>query len=151
MNRMYAVDPEPDSVAFLRRYGQHVRRLPMIASIVDGRAVPAQGPLLHEALGLGDGRLGLGKPLLPLPQVGKLAISGRSPRAGSVGQVADARGRGLHSAHPQGWAARTPEHPLAHEPVHGLPAVGRGALGGCDRVAGIPAGPIRRPSASALP
>ena len=37
MNRKHALDPEPDPVAFLRRYGHHVRRVPMIASRVDGR------------------------------------------------------------------------------------------------------------------
>ena len=35
-NRKYAADPEPDPMAFLRRYGQHVRRVRMIASRLDG-------------------------------------------------------------------------------------------------------------------
>ena len=36
INRKYATDPEPDLAAFLRRYGHHVRRVPMIASRLDG-------------------------------------------------------------------------------------------------------------------
>ena len=35
INRKYASDPEPDPAAFLRRYGCHVRRVPMIASQLD--------------------------------------------------------------------------------------------------------------------
>ena len=31
MNRKYAADPEPDPVAFLRRYMCHVRRVPVLA------------------------------------------------------------------------------------------------------------------------
>ena len=30
------MDPKPDPVAFLRRYGKHGRRLPMVASLPDG-------------------------------------------------------------------------------------------------------------------
>ena len=33
----YAVNPEPDPAPSLRRYGQHVRRVPMVASLLDGR------------------------------------------------------------------------------------------------------------------
>ena len=36
INRQYAADAEPDPTAFLRRYGHHVRRVPMIASRLDG-------------------------------------------------------------------------------------------------------------------
>ena len=36
INRKYATDPEPDQAAFLRRYGHHVRQVPMIASQLDG-------------------------------------------------------------------------------------------------------------------
>ena len=36
INCKYATYPEPDPVAFLRRYGHHVRRVPMIASRLDG-------------------------------------------------------------------------------------------------------------------
>ena len=32
IDRKYVSDPEPDPAAFLRRYGCHVRRVPMIAS-----------------------------------------------------------------------------------------------------------------------
>ena len=34
--RRYATDAEPDPTAFLCRYGHHVRRVPMIASRLDG-------------------------------------------------------------------------------------------------------------------
>ena len=54
INCKYAVDPKPNPVAFLRRYGQHVRRVPMIASLIDGRrlhrGLSCMKPL---ALGLG--------------------------------------------------------------------------------------------------
>ena len=43
INRKYETDPEPDPAAFLRRYGNHVRRVPMIASRLDG-------PRLREGL-----------------------------------------------------------------------------------------------------
>ena len=36
INRKYETDHEPDPAAFLRRYGHHVRRVPMIASRLDG-------------------------------------------------------------------------------------------------------------------
>ena len=36
INRKYATDPEPYPAAFLRRCGHHVRRVPMIASRLDG-------------------------------------------------------------------------------------------------------------------
>ena len=36
IHRKYATDPEPDPAAFLRRYTHHVRRVPMIASRLDG-------------------------------------------------------------------------------------------------------------------
>ena len=35
INRKYASDPQPDLAAFVRRYGSHVRRVPMIASRLD--------------------------------------------------------------------------------------------------------------------
>ena len=41
--RKYASDPEPDPAAFVRRYGRHVRRVPMIASQLDGPPACARG------------------------------------------------------------------------------------------------------------
>ena len=54
INRKYATDAEPDPTALLRRYGHHVRRVPMIASRLDGprlrKGLSRMKPL---ALGLG--------------------------------------------------------------------------------------------------
>ena len=36
INRKYATDPEPDPLAYLRQYGHHMRRVPMLASQLDG-------------------------------------------------------------------------------------------------------------------
>ena len=43
INRKYASDPELDPATFARQYGHHVRRVPMIASRLDG-------PRLHKGL-----------------------------------------------------------------------------------------------------
>ena len=53
INRKYASDPEPDPSAFLRRYGHHVRRVPMIASQLDGtRLRKGLSRMKPSALGL---------------------------------------------------------------------------------------------------
>ena len=36
INRKYTTDAKPDPTTFLRRYGHHVRWVPMIASQLDG-------------------------------------------------------------------------------------------------------------------
>ena len=36
INLNFVMDPEPDPAAFLHRYGRHVRRVPMVASRLDG-------------------------------------------------------------------------------------------------------------------
>ena len=47
------MDPEPDPTAFLRRYGHHVRRVPMIASRLDGlRLRKGLSRMKPSALGL---------------------------------------------------------------------------------------------------
>ena len=59
INRKYATDPEPDPLAFLRRYGHHVRRVPMLATQLDGprlrKGLPRMKP---SALGLDGWSLG---------------------------------------------------------------------------------------------
>ena len=53
MNRKYADSPEPDPVAFLRRYGHHVRRVPMVASQLTCRRLRRGLARMHpSALGL---------------------------------------------------------------------------------------------------
>ena len=53
INRKYATDAEPDPTAFLRRYGHHVRRVPMIASRLDGpRPRKGLSRMKPSALGL---------------------------------------------------------------------------------------------------
>ena len=53
MNRKYAPDPEPDPAAFLRPFGHHVRRVPMIASQLDGpRLRKGVSRMKPSALGL---------------------------------------------------------------------------------------------------
>ena len=53
INRKYASDQEPDPAAFLRRYGRHVRRVPMIASQLDGpRVRKGLSGMKPSALGL---------------------------------------------------------------------------------------------------
>ena len=53
INRKYASDPEPDPAAFLRWYGSHVRRVPMIASQLDGpRLRKGLSRMKTSALGL---------------------------------------------------------------------------------------------------
>ena len=53
INRKYASDPEPDPAAFLRRYGSHVRRVPMIALRLDGpRLRKGLSRMKPSALGL---------------------------------------------------------------------------------------------------
>ena len=53
INRKYATDPEPDPLAFLRRYGHHVRRVPMLASQLDGpRLRKGLSRMKPSALGL---------------------------------------------------------------------------------------------------
>ena len=53
INRKYASDPEPDPAAFLRRYGCHVRRVPMLASPLDGpRLRKGLSRMKPSALGL---------------------------------------------------------------------------------------------------
>ena len=53
INRKYATDPEPDLAAFLRGYGRHVRRVPMIASRLDGpRLRKGLSRMKPSALGL---------------------------------------------------------------------------------------------------
>ena len=53
INRKYATDPEPDPAAFLRRYGHHVRRVPMIASRLDGPHLrKGLSRMMPSALGL---------------------------------------------------------------------------------------------------
>ena len=53
INRKYAADPEPDPTAFLRRYGHHVRRVPMIASRLDSpRLRKGLSRMKPSALGL---------------------------------------------------------------------------------------------------
>ena len=49
INRKYATDPEPDPTAFLRRYGHHVLRVPMIASGVPPVGDPGECTLLLKA------------------------------------------------------------------------------------------------------
>ena len=58
INRKYATDPEPDPLAFLRRYGHHVRRVPMLASQLDGpRLRKRLSCMKPSALGLNGGSL----------------------------------------------------------------------------------------------
>ena len=53
INRKYDTDPEPDPAAFLRRYGNHVRRVPMIASRLNGpRLRKGLSRMKPSALGL---------------------------------------------------------------------------------------------------
>ena len=53
IGRKYATDPEPDPLAFLRRYGHHVRRVPMLASQLDGpRLRKGLSRMKPSALGL---------------------------------------------------------------------------------------------------
>ena len=53
INRKYATDPEPDPLAFLRRYGHHVRRVPMLALQLDGpRLRKGLSRMKPSALGL---------------------------------------------------------------------------------------------------
>ena len=53
INRKYASDPKPDPSAFLCRYGHHVRRVPMIASQLDGpRLRKGLSRMKPSALGL---------------------------------------------------------------------------------------------------
>ena len=53
INRKYATDPEPDPKAVLRRYGYHVRRVPIIASRLDGpRLRKGLSRMKPSALGL---------------------------------------------------------------------------------------------------
>ena len=53
INRKYATDPEPELAAFLRRYSCHVRRVPMIASQLDGpRLRKGLSRMKPSALGL---------------------------------------------------------------------------------------------------
>ena len=52
-NRKYATDAEPDPAAFLRRYGHHVRQVPMIDSRLDGpRLRKGLSRMKPSALGL---------------------------------------------------------------------------------------------------
>ena len=53
MNGKYATDAKSDTTAFLRRYGRHVRRVPMIASRLDGpRLCKGLSRMKPPALGL---------------------------------------------------------------------------------------------------
>ena len=53
INRKYATDPELEPLAFLRRYGHHVRRVPMLALRLDGpRLRKGLSRMKPSALGL---------------------------------------------------------------------------------------------------
>ena len=53
MNRKYAVAPDPHPAAFLRQYGHHVRRVPMVASHLTGHWLRRGLARMHpSALGL---------------------------------------------------------------------------------------------------
>ena len=53
INCNHASDPKPDPAAFLHRYGSHVRRVPMIASRLDGpRLRKGLSRMKPSALGL---------------------------------------------------------------------------------------------------
>ena len=58
INCKYATDPEPDPTAFLRTYGHHVWRVPMIASRRDGpRLRKGLSRMKPSALGLDGWRM----------------------------------------------------------------------------------------------
>ena len=124
-----------DRFSGVRRYGHHVRRVPMIASRLDG-------PSLHKGLSrMKPSALRLnGWSLadLPLPTRQTAGLAGGPPAGGGApGPMADPFGRGLHGPHPQGRPTRAPEHTPAHGPLHGLPTMGGRALGGRLCVAGV--------------
>ena len=97
MNRKYAVDPEPGRVAFLRQYGQHVKRVPMVTLLLDGRRL--RKGLSRMKPGLGAGWVEFGGPPLPPRQAAELA-RGPPPGGRAFRHVACAPGCGLHGHRP---------------------------------------------------
>ena len=64
INGKYAADPAPHPTAFLRRYGHHVRRIPMITSRLESpRLRKGLSRMKHSALGLDGWSLAALRPL----------------------------------------------------------------------------------------
>ena len=130
INRKYASDPEPDLSAFLRRYGHHVRRVPMIASQLHGpRLRKGLSRMKPSALGL-DGWSLTHLRSLPDRLLGWLADLLREVER--LGKWPSRLAEGYTALIPK----KGPPGPLNTRPltvlsmVYRLPALGGGALGG---------------------
>ena len=122
INRKYAEAAEPDPAEFLRRYGRHVRCVPMISGPLTGRRLRRALMRMHpSALGL-DG--------WSLEDVAPGVVGGPLAGGGTARAVAVAPRRGLHGPHPQRGPTGAAEHAAPNGPLHGLPPPGGDQVGG---------------------